>query len=128
GLPAVPGYEILEELGRGGMGVVYKAHQLGLNRLVALKTVRRADRADPAGLVRFLREAEAVASVKHANVVQVYDLGTWTPRGTPEAGEQPFLALEYLPGGTLADRLRATGPLEEAAALVEKVARGVAAA
>src|SRR5687768_6859683 len=71
--PAVPGYEILGELGRGAMGVVYHARQVKLNRAVALKMLLGADRADPKALIRFLAEAEAVAAVRHPNVVGVYE-------------------------------------------------------
>ncbi|MBY0513988.1 MAG: serine/threonine protein kinase, partial [Gemmataceae bacterium] len=119
--PAVPGYEVRRELGRGGMGVVYLARHVKLDRLVALKMVVQGT-AGRSTLNRFLAEAGAVAAVRHPNVVQVYDYG--------ENGGAPFLALEYLPGGTLADVLRDGQRLSpaEAAALVAKVARGVAAA
>jgi tetratricopeptide (TPR) repeat protein len=118
---AVPGYEVLGELGRGGMGVVYKARQLGLNRDVALKMVLGEGVADEKAVIRFLAEAEAVAAVRHSHVVQVYDYG--------EHDGRPFMALEFCPGGTLADRLK-NGPLDprRAAGLVGAVAAGVAAA
>lgn len=119
--PAPPGYEVLGELGRGGMGVVYKARQVALNRVVALKVVLAGAHASAQHRTRFLREAEAAAGVGHPHVVHVYETGTW-------AG-QPYLALEYCPGGTLADRLRGA-PLPPAAAaeLVERLARAVQAA
>ena len=69
----VPGYALLGELGRGGMGVVYKARHLKLNRLVALKMMLGAERASRSDLIRFLAEAEAVAAIRHENVVEVYD-------------------------------------------------------
>jgi serine/threonine protein kinase len=118
--PQVPGYEILGEIARGAMGVVYKARQSSLDRLVALKTLI-STQANPHEDTRFLGEAESMAAVAHPNVVQVYDFG--------RAGGQPFLVLEYLPAGTLTDRLKA-GRLypDDATSLVEKVARGVHAA
>jgi serine/threonine protein kinase len=117
----VPGYEILEELGRGGMGVVYNARQLALNRLVALKMILSADLASPEQLVRFRHEAELAAQIQHANVVQVHEVGAWRGR--------PYLALEWVEGGTLSDWLRchAVSP-REAAHLVEQLARGIGAA
>jgi serine/threonine protein kinase len=122
GAAAIPGYELLEEVGRGGMGVVYKARQLSLNRTVALKMVLGADHADPNNLVRFLSEAEVVAAIRHPNVVQVYEYGQHVGR--------PFFAMEYLGGGSLTELLRSTGRLapRDAAVLVEQVARGVQAA
>src|SRR5262249_55965610 len=74
--PWVPeGYEILSVLGRGGMGVVYKARQRGLNRIVALKMIRIADHAGAEQLARFRTEAEMVALLQHPNIVQVYEVG-----------------------------------------------------
>jgi WD40 repeat protein len=120
GGPAIPGYVVTRELGSGGMGVVYEARDTRLNRVVALK-VTRGPLADPRAVIRFRAEAEAVAAVRHPNVVQVYESG--------DAGGCPFMALEYLPGGTLAGRLGAPGRTPaQAAALLAKVARGVAAA
>src|SRR5262249_27799032 len=80
---SIPGFEIIGELGRGGMGVVYQARHSRLNRLVALKMARGGERPDAKELIRFLAEAEAVAAIKHANVVQVYDYG--------EHGGQPYM-------------------------------------
>jgi predicted Ser/Thr protein kinase/tetratricopeptide (TPR) repeat protein len=115
-----PGYEVIRELGRGGMGVVYLARQHGLNRTVALKTLLGG--APGSNLViRFLAEAEAVASVRHTNVVEVYQFG--------ERDGRPYLAMEFCPNGSLADKL-AQGPLAPAAAAaaLAAVAEGVAAA
>ncbi|MBA4189547.1 MAG: hypothetical protein C0467_16295 [Planctomycetaceae bacterium] len=118
---SLPGYEILGELGRGGMGVVYKARQVSLNRIVALKTIR-GNRVGPKDLARFLIEAEAVAAIEHPNVVRVYEYGDYDGH--------PYMALEYLPGGTLGDRIEKAGKLPplEAAGLIATIARGVAAA
>src|SRR5262245_44903774 len=70
-LPAVPGYEVVAVLGRGGMGVVYKARQCSLNRWVALKMIRAGSHDDPATRARFRTEAEAVARLQHPNIVQI---------------------------------------------------------
>jgi serine/threonine-protein kinase len=120
-VPAVSGYEILGELGQGGMGVVYKARQLGLGRLVVLKMIRTGVHASRAERDRFRAEAEAVARLQHPNIVQVYQVG--------EAEGQPYLALEWVEGGSLAHKLAGT-PLAapRAAALVAQLARAVHAA
>ena len=118
----VPGYEILGPLGVGGFGVVYRARQATLNRLVAIKMPIGRGRAAPKELARFLVEAEAVAAVRHRHVVQVHEYG--------EADGRPFLTMDYLPGGSLADRLARDGLLPPAAAaeLVRKLAGAVQAA
>ncbi len=115
---AVPGYEVEGELGRGGMGVVYKARDRKLNRVVALKMVR-GGRVGRGGLIRFLVEAEAVAAVRHPSVVQVYEYG--------EHDGHPYMALEYLPGGAL-NLGPAPASFRAVAATLGQVARGVAAA
>jgi tetratricopeptide (TPR) repeat protein len=96
----VPGYEILEELGRGGAGVVYKARQERLNRLVALKVIRDGVCDDPGAAARFRAEAEAAARFQHPNLVQVYEVG--------EHEGVAYLALEYAAGGSLQAKLAAT--------------------
>jgi WD40 repeat protein len=114
----VSGYEILEELGRGGMGVVYKARQLRLNRLVALKMILAGAHADPADLARFQIEAEAVARLQHPNIVQIYEVG--------ECNGRPYFSLEFVEGGSLHDRLDGTPqPLTDAARMIETLARAV---
>jgi WD40 repeat protein len=119
--PTVPGYEVLEELGRGGMGVVYLARQLHLQRLVALKVLNPGgvDRAE--GRARFQTEAEAVARLQHPNIVQVFEVGEC--RGTP------YFSLEYCPGGSLRGHLQASPlPARRAAEVVQALAHGVQAA
>jgi eukaryotic-like serine/threonine-protein kinase len=116
--PAVEGYEILGEIGRGGMGVVYKARQVRLSRVVALKMILAGTHAGAEHLGRFRTEAEAVASLHHPNIVQIYDVG--------EQEGRPYLALEYLDGGSLDNRLDGTPwSVSRAAALIETLARAV---
>jgi tetratricopeptide (TPR) repeat protein/tRNA A-37 threonylcarbamoyl transferase component Bud32 len=113
--PSVPGYEILAELGRGGMGVVYKARHLTLKRLAALKMILSGDFAGQAQRARFRSEAEAIARLRHPNIVQIYEVGE--ERGCP------FFALEFVEGGSLARRIRGTPqPPRQAAELVAVLA------
>ncbi len=115
---AVPGYEIHGVLGRGGMGVVYQARHVGLNRLVALKMILAGVHASPEHLARFRTEAEAVARLQHPNIVQVYDIGEHEGRS--------YFSLEYVDGGSLAQRLGGTPQQPRAAAaLVQALARAV---
>jgi WD40 repeat protein/serine/threonine protein kinase len=121
GLLRIPGYEILAELGRGGMGVVYKARQIGLNRLVAIKMILSGSLAGESEIARFKNEAEAVAKLQHPNIVQIYEIG--------EYQGHPYFSLEYVDGGSLDRKLQGTPqPPEEAARLVETLARAVQAA
>jgi serine/threonine protein kinase/WD40 repeat protein len=116
--PALPGYEVLGELGRGGMGVVYLARHLALRRTVALKLIRRGAEARAEELLRFRREALAAARLQHPNIVQIYDVG--------EQEGRPYLALEYVPGGNLDQVLGGTPqPPRPAAQLVETLARAM---
>ncbi len=111
-------YELLEPLGRGGMGVVYKARQIDLDRLVALKVAFGGLPVDGEALARFRRESEVIARLRHANIVHVYDCG--------EHAGQLYFSMELLEGGTLADRLAGRPlPQREAALLVQTLARAV---
>jgi WD40 repeat protein len=120
-LPVIPGHEILGILGRGSMGVVYKARQLGLNRTVALKMMRSAENATPEQRARFRVEAEAVARLQHPHIVQIYEVG--------EHNGLPYLALEFCPGGSLEQKLYGMPlPAQQAAELIEVLARAMHAA
>jgi WD40 repeat protein len=121
-IPDVPGYEIFEEVGRGGMGVVYRARHRRLNRPVALKMLTEYGLSDLSVRSRFLLEAEAVAQLHHPHIVQVYEFGEYNGR--------PYLAMEYVDGGSLWQRLaRGTAvPPEQAARLVALLADAVSAA
>ena len=98
-IPAIPGYEILGELGRGGMGIVYKAQNLKYDRLVALKMILSGRGADFLELARFRIEAEAIASLAHPNIVLIHEVGVHLG--------YPFFVLEYAEGGSLAEKIRA---------------------
>jgi hypothetical protein len=120
GTPAVvvPGYMIERELGRGAMGVVYKAQHLRLKRLVALKMILSGPHAAPQELARFRTEAEAVARLQHPHIVQIYDIG--------EHGGDPYLALEFVDGGSLAQKIRDTQlPPRQAALMVQPLAQAI---
>ncbi|HLN29984.1 MAG TPA: protein kinase [Gemmataceae bacterium] len=114
----LPGYEIHGELGRGGMGVVYRARQLRLERVVALKMLLYGAHTSTERRVRFQAEADAIARLHHPNIVQVYDVG--------EHEGVPFLVLEYMRGGSLEKRLSGK-PLtpRQAAELIETLAWAV---
>jgi eukaryotic-like serine/threonine-protein kinase len=120
-LPEVVGYEVLGLLGRGGMGVVYQARQLGLDRTVALKMVLTGFQAGPKDLARFRAEAVALARLQHPNIVQIYDVG--------ETAGRPYFVFEFVAGGSLAQYLQGTPqPVRPAAQLVDTLARAVHAA
>jgi eukaryotic-like serine/threonine-protein kinase len=117
-LPLIPGYDVEEVLGRGGVGVVYKAWHLRLNRAVALKMLLAGAYAGPHELMRFQREAEAVAGLRHANIVQVFDVGDLDGR--------PYFTMELVEGGSLAQALGGTPqPAQQAAALTATLAEAV---
>jgi serine/threonine-protein kinase len=119
--PAVPGYELLSVLGKGGMGVVYKARQRGLGRVVALKMILHAEHSGEQERQRFQAEAEAVARLQHPNIVQIYEVG--------EQRGLPYFSLEFCAGGSLADKLDGTPlPPKEAAKLVQTLASAMQAA
>ncbi len=121
GLPPLPDYEILGCLGRGGMGIVYKARHLPLKRIVALKMILGSDDSEPELVARFRREAEALARLHHPHIVQVYEVG--------EQAGQPYFSLEFMEGGSLNQKIRgAAQPTRQAAELVETLARAVQAA
>jgi serine/threonine protein kinase/tetratricopeptide (TPR) repeat protein len=119
--PTVPGYHVLGVLGRGGMGVVYKALQTKLGRVVALKMILHAEHAGDQERQRFQGEAEAVARLQRPNIVQIFEVG--------EQRGLPYFALEFCPGGSL-DRKLAGSPLppREAAQLVQTLALAMQAA
>lgn len=117
-IPSIPGYEIVEMIGRGGMGVVYKARQLSLGRVVALKMILDGQQADPEQRSRFHREAEAVARLQHPNIVSIYEIG--------EHQGRPYIALEYVKGSSL-DRMLAGQPQSptSAAEMIMTLARAM---
>lgn len=119
--PELPGYEVLGELGRGAMGVVYLARQVSLGRVVAIKRILAREHATDAEVARFGNEARAVARARHPNIVQVYDVG--------EHEGLPYIVLEYVRGGSLDRRLSGSTVAPEAAArFLEPLARAVHAA
>ncbi|MBM4072055.1 MAG: GAF domain-containing protein [Planctomycetes bacterium] len=121
---SIAGYDILSTLGHGGMGVVYKARQLDLNRIVALKMIRAGSEADPHQIARFKTEARAVAQLQHPNIVQIYDVDEWRPAEGSAA--TPYFSLEYVDGGSLATKLKAVLPTpRQAAQICETLARAV---
>jgi eukaryotic-like serine/threonine-protein kinase len=120
-LPQVPGYRVEALLGRGGMGVVYRAWHQRLNRAVALKMLLAGPYARPQELERFLREAQAVAGLRHPNVVHIYDVG--------DVEGRPYFTMELVEGGTLAEKIQGIPqPARQAAAQVATLADAIHAA
>ena len=120
-LPRIPGCEVEGVLGRGGMGVVYKARHVRLNRPVAVKMMLGGGYAGLPAMARFLRQAETLARIRHPNVVQVYDVG--------DIEGLPYLTMEYVEGGNLAQKLEGVPqPARQAAQLVAILAGAVQAA
>lgn len=115
-------YQVISELGRGGMGVVLKAHEQSLNRYVAIKVLSDQLASEPAVVERFTREAKAVAALNHPNIVQIFFIG--------EEKGQPYFSMEFVDGQTLSDVLKHRAPLStlEAARILVQAARGLAAA
>ncbi|MBL8823113.1 MAG: serine/threonine protein kinase [Planctomycetia bacterium] len=115
---SIPGYENFTELGIGGMGVVYRARHIMLQRDVAVKMIKSGEFAGQHELQRFLHEARIIARLRHPNIVQVYEAGI--------SNNSPYLVLEYMEGGSLAKQLRhRQWTIPEAVALVEKLALGM---
>jgi serine/threonine protein kinase len=116
--PWIDHYELLEKIGRGGMGIVYKARQLGLNRIVALKAILAGQDAAPDQRARFRREAETMARLCHPNIVPIYAIG--------ERDGCPFFTMEFVEGCNLAQRIAGKPqPGRKAATWVEVLARAV---
>ncbi|GEM_PF-1326531 len=117
-LPSIPKYEVIRALAKGGMGVVFLAKQDGLHRHVALKMILAGRYADAEERRRFQQEAEAIAQLRHPNIVQIFDIG--------ENDGRPFFAMEYVEGGTLSDFLQRTPQAPMFAAhLTEVLARAL---
>src|SRR5580765_3180067 len=117
-LTRVAEYELLKEVGRGGMGVVFKARHVRLNRVVALKMIRGGALANSEELQRFEKEAAAAAQLQHPNIVALYEVSNYN--------QQPFLSMEFIGGTSLSERL-SLGPLSgrRAAEYLELTARAV---
>lgn len=115
-------YEIVEEIGRGGMGVVYKAHEASLNRMVAIKVLGQHLAQDREYITRFQREAQAAAALNHPNIIQIYTIG--------EDSGRHYFAMEYVDGQSVQEMIRKQGriPVSKAAEIVLEAAKGLAAA
>lgn len=120
-LPIIPGFDILGPLGRGGMGIVYLAKELELNRLVAIKLLLGGELSSLEHRRRFRAEAQAAAALRHPNIVQVDDIG--------DIGDQPYIVMEYVADGSMEEYLRRNRATpREAAVFIRKIAWAVHAA
>lgn len=126
-LPSVPrqfgDYEVLEEIARGGMGIVVRARQTSLNRVVALKMMKANKLDSMEERQRFRREAEAVALMDDPNIVPIYEVGEW--RARPDSVPVPYFTMKFIEGGSLARRMKEFSDPKEAARLMAKVAHAV---
>ncbi|MGH8586702.1 MAG: protein kinase domain-containing protein, partial [Gammaproteobacteria bacterium] len=113
----LPGYTVLHEIARGGMGVVYLAIQKTLDRQVALKVLPAASARDPAFRKAFLDEGKVVAKLTHPNIITLYDLGH-TPDGY-------FISMEYIPGKNLKERIREGLLLKDSVHVIVQLARAL---
>ncbi len=122
-------YKILEELGRGGMGIVYKGEDTNLHRTVAIKVLPAAALSSDEDRARFYREARAAASLSHPNIAVIHEIDEAVPEGSKDDDLRPFIAMEFIEGDTLEDRIK-QGPmkLEEAVRIASEIASGLEAA
>src|SRR4051812_43576629 len=119
--PLVPGYEMLDVVGRGGSGIIYRARHLRLKRIVALKMLLSGEYAGRAELARFTREAEAVAALQHPNIVQIFEVG--------EVDGRAYFTMELVGGGSLSQKLGGTPrPAQYCASITETLAGAIHAA
>src|SRR5262245_26271019 len=117
-LPRLGDYQLLEEIARGGMGVVYRARQISLDRIVAVKLILIGQFADKAGIKRFKGEASAVAKLRHPNIVAIHEIG--------EESGRHFFSMEYVEGQNLADFIRQQPiSIRQAAQFVRKIAEAI---
>ena len=119
-------YKILEELGRGGMGIVYKAEDTKLDRTVAIKVLPSAALASEDDRERFYREAKAAAQLHHPHIASVFEIDEAVPEGSKDDDLRPFIAMEFIEGETLHNRIQ-KGPLTltEAVQVAAQVAEGL---
>ncbi|NJL32012.1 MAG: protein kinase [Phycisphaerales bacterium] len=115
--PVIPGYQVIDRLGSGATATVYKARQLTLDRLVAIKVLNRRAGSDVAYARKLLSEGRAAAKLNHPNAVQAYDVG--------QVGDLLYFVMEYIEGSTVQQRLQRQGryPLDEAIQIILQVAQ-----